>query len=133
MAGLESIALAVDFLERSAMQEVESLSSASVSIQPTAGAAPIPHKSSFLNAPRRVSSESVYEERPRNISPVASSASLAQPLPPEDLALAETLSPEEIARMVENLSDDGEFKGPPPPPPAATDVITRVMDFDVLW
>jgi hypothetical protein len=133
MAGLESIALAVDFLERSAMKEVDSHSSASVAFQPTAVAAPIPHQSSFLNAPRRVSSESMYDERTRNVSPVASSPSLAPPSPPDDLALAETLLPEEIARMVENLSDDGEFKGPPPPPPAPTDVITRVMDFDVLW
>jgi hypothetical protein len=133
MSGLESIALAVDFLERSGRHEAEIHSSASVAVQPSAVASPMPHKSSFLNAPRRVSSESVCEEIARNISPVASSPSFAPPSPPEDLALAETLSPEEIARMVEDLSDDGEFKGPPPPPPAPTDVITRVLDFDVLW
>jgi len=33
---------------------------------------------------------------------------------------------------VENLADDGEFKSPPPPPPPPTEIITRVMDCDVL-
>ncbi|CAB9520191.1 expressed unknown protein [Seminavis robusta] len=133
MAGLESIALAVDFLERERKEAGDNPASASRA-PPQSGAnaapltaAPIPSRSSFVNVPRRVSSESMYEDGgARNKSPVTGT------LPPQDLALAETLSPEAISRMVEDLADDGEFKGPPMPPPAPTEVITRVQDCDVL-
>jgi hypothetical protein len=137
MAGLESIALAVDFLEkREGKKETADGNTQPLSFglgaPPTS--APIPSRSGFLNAPRRVSSDSISEEpavavptptySPVNVPPI--------PSPPREPTVAENMSPEMIARMVENLADDGEFQGTPPPPPSPTEVIARVMDCDVL-
>lgn len=129
MAGLECIALAVDFLE----QRDDKKETADQKLVPPPTSAPLPPRLGFLNAPRRVSSDTVQEDvaTPPSFSPpnVPAMPSLS---PPRDSTVAENMSPDLIARMVENLADDGEFRGPPPPPPPPTEMITRVMDCDVL-
>lgn len=127
MAGLESIALAVDFLEREGKEKANG--------SPPPSAAPMPCRSSFNNATRRVSSDSSCDEKQQ--SPPAPVAALypppmAMPSPPREPTVTDNMSPEMISRMVESLADDGEFQGPPPTPPAPTEIITRVMDCDVL-
>ena len=134
MAGLESIALAVDFLEQKGKDEAAKEKAPS-SLLSAPATAPIPPRTGFLGAPRRVSSDTVNEDvTPPTYSPKHAPLPTIPsiPSPPREAAVAENMSPEMIARMVENLADDGEFRGPPPPPPAPTDVITRVMDCDVL-
>lgn len=130
MAGLESIALAVDFLEqRESRKEA-------ADVQPTLippAEAPIPPRTGFLNAPRRVSSDSVHEEKPSSYSPeTCPPIPSASPSPPRELVVSDDMSPEMISRMVEDLANDSEFQGPPPPPPPPTEVITHVRDCDVL-
>ena len=135
MAGLESIALALDFLEqREANRETADHADerSTLSSSPTTEA-PIPPRTGFLNAPRRVSSDTVNEEgepSPKQNTSTENGSVLSNP--PRDLLVTDDMSPEAISRMVEDLANDEEYQGPPPPPPSPTEVITRVMDCDVL-
>lgn len=134
MAGLESIALAVDFLEqRESKKEAAEAGVQPSLISPPTAMAPIPPRTGFLNAPRRVSSDSINEEASPTIKPHHSPENGPAILtPPCELVVSEEMSPEVISRMVEDLANDGEFQGPPPPPPASSEIITRVLDCDVL-
>lgn len=139
MAGLESIALALDFLEqRDSKKEAAADSQPTLIPQTTSPPAetPMPQRTGFLNAPRRVSSDSINEEEgsapakpttsPETTPPIASSP------PPGEIVVSSDMPPEVISRMVEDLSNDAEFPGPPPPPPPPTEIISQVMDCDVL-
>lgn len=127
MEGLDCIAMAVAHLER---EEEEQRSEDSCSMGSSKGLqrTPIPQRSGFENTPRRVSSDSMYEEEAASTTPVSHSPTPSQ----ETFAVAEGSSPEEITRLVDSLSDDGKFQSPPPAPPAPTEVIADVMDCDVL-
>lgn len=158
MEGLASIALAVDFLEK----REEKLKKAKESMPLNSAApasAPVPQATSFANAPRRVSSDSVCNETstaaPRSVvAPPTAAAAASAPataapvhrlsgpqllapnaplMDPARSVACEDLSPEAVSRMVEELAHDGEFEGrTPPAPPAPTDEIARVLDCDVL-
>lgn len=162
MEGLASLAFAVDCLEQREEKLRQEKEAATSNIQPPLPvAAPIPQGSSFAHAPRRVSSDSVCEEAnapavPVTTAPIAphpptstqeqasakhvatviasaaAARAVAAVVEPLKLVATDDMSPEMVTQMVENLADDGEFKGPPPAPPAPTDEITRVLDCDVL-
>ena len=132
MAGLESIALALDFLEqREAKKEAaDQLNERPSAIPLPTAETPIPPRTGFLNAPRRVSSDTVNEEPTIVKPPIVQTANVS--FLQEDVKVTEDMSPEAISRMVQELANDGEFDGPPPPPPPPTELITQVMDCDVL-
>lgn len=152
MEGLASIALAVDFLEKREEKLKQARENMALNSAPPASSS-LPQATSFANAPRRVSSDSVCNDKsaadPRPVLPTpagpAAAVALATAPKPQLLApnaplmdptrggVTEDLSPEAVSRMVEELSNDGEFEGrTPPAPPAPTDEIVLVLDCDVL-
>ena len=155
MEGLASIALAVDFLEK--REEKLKQAQASLALNSAAPASStLPQATSFANAPRRVSSDSVCNEKnatdPHSVVPTSAAAAattslvsahrnpgpplLAPNAPlmaPSRAGVTDDLSPEAVSRMVEELANDGEFEGRVPPhPPMPSVEITRVLDCDVL-
>lgn len=136
MAGLESIALAVAHLERAAKQEstesndVAKLATAPPTVDLDAGlkATLLPARTVFneLTA-RRVSSDSICETN----SPQSTSHLPFTVPAPECPNLLPTMSSDMVSLSLESLSEP-ECAGPPPPPPLPSDVITEVMESDVL-
>jgi len=115
MAGLESIALAVAQLEAAGKHEVKDcpddghLTSCPRIVDPVLKARLLPTRTAFDEfTARRVSSDSFCESS--TTSPVSSDM---------------------VSFSLESFSEQ-EYTGPPPAPPPPSDVITEVMESDVL-
>mgnify|MGYP007080414061 CR=1 FL=1 len=124
--GLESIAMAVDLLEkRDAQRESED----NVRSTPPPEAAPMIPRSTFASAPRQVSSDSMCGHVHTEV-PFPTAASGESPL----ASVKDSMSAEMISLVVESLADDADynFTGPPPKAPLPSVSITKVQENDVL-